>query len=150
MPLRIAELLLALALASQLVVGISYVPFFFDEYDNADCNGPKVGTIIRAGLRHVNKCIRTLSDVPAKVKGVPTSISSIRINCPSNTFSFGLMSSTCDTKRYRLKDLCLFDGSAGFKLRCIPDVCKASPNLSEYKCNARIARCAGYGYTMKW
>jgi hypothetical protein len=145
----LAVLLLALASASQLVLGDN-VPFFYDIYNNANCKGPKAGTMISGGLPAVNTCIDTGTHVPSLVKGVPVSFVSIRINCPANTFSFGL-STSCNAQRFRLKDLCISGGpNASYKLRCIPDVCKPSMKQSENKCKARIARCAHYGYSLKW
>jgi hypothetical protein len=144
----LVELLLALALGSQMVLG-GAVPFFLDMYNNPTCMGPKAGTMVSPGLPAINKCIPTGSNAAAFVKGVPTTIASIRVNCPANTFSFGV-STTCSAKRFRLRDLCLANGPISYKVRCLPDVCRASAKMSEDKCNARIARCATYGYSMKW
>jgi hypothetical protein len=140
---------MALALASPLVLG-DLVPFFYDVYNNPNCNGAKSYTLISAGVPAINTCIDTGTHVPTRVNGVPTSIASIRINCPANTFSYGL-SSTCNARRLPLKELCLMEGpNASVKMRCIPDICKASSSMSQNKCKSRMAQCAHYGYTLKW
>jgi hypothetical protein len=139
---------LALALATLQVLGETVIPYFLDFYSNTDCLGPIVSTTVAPELPAIYTCLN-VGTSPAKIKGVPTIIGSILVNCPANTFTYGV-GTICDTQRFRLKDLCVLYGTQGFKLRCVPDVCRASTKLTEKKCNARIARCAKYGYLMRW
>jgi hypothetical protein len=111
-------------------------------YNTSDCTGPVASTLtipIPIGCN--------LWSTPFLVNGQPSSGQYAQINCPGNSFSYGV--SACDTT-VATSAVCIVIPTMSYKYSCGGGACKPESTINKQRCDYRATQCAAINIPMKW